>query len=249
VTGFQPGPSPKEVCGITTADAGAVARLHDRGGIPSLGRGRDVSEQLRHGVACRGVAERVERCQQRASQCADETRCLLTVAIERAEDERDDHTTSFACNLTVLGDLLLFSSAQRCECILGRPLHVGCLHRTDEGDVQEEGGAVDDDLDIAPSTRRFYKIEAYSRHRQASKKVPVTLDNEQRTHIDTETVYKRATEVQQFRVLLFQRMIHRVLLFQRMIHRGSGPVSADPRLAWGACAWASSITNMIEYGP
>jgi len=71
VTGVQSGPTPNQVGGITTVDAGAVARLHDRGGIPSLGRGCDVSEQLCHGVACRGVAERVERCQQRASQCAD----------------------------------------------------------------------------------------------------------------------------------------------------------------------------------
>jgi len=44
--------------GITTADAGAVARLNVRGGIPSLGRGCDVTEQLRHRVAFRGVAER-----------------------------------------------------------------------------------------------------------------------------------------------------------------------------------------------
>jgi len=47
VTRVQSGPTRIQVDGITTADAGAVARHHDRGRIPSLGRGCDVSAQLR----------------------------------------------------------------------------------------------------------------------------------------------------------------------------------------------------------
>jgi len=46
VKGVHSGSTQNEVGSITTADAGAVARLHDHGGIPSLGCGCDVSEQL-----------------------------------------------------------------------------------------------------------------------------------------------------------------------------------------------------------
>jgi len=52
VTGYLSGPAPNEVDSITAAHAGVVARIHDHGSVPSLGRGCDVSQQLRHGVAC-----------------------------------------------------------------------------------------------------------------------------------------------------------------------------------------------------
>jgi len=61
---------------------------HDRGSVRSLGCVCNASQQLRHGFACHGIAERFQ--------------CLVA---ERAENEWDDDTASFEFNIGVLGDL------------------------------------------------------------------------------------------------------------------------------------------------
>jgi len=106
--GVQSGPSPNEVGSITTADAGAVARLHDRGGIPgwvaaamslnSCNTGSHAVESLKGSNSASNALRSVLMMPDAISPLPPN---------ELSSHEWND-ATSFACNLRVLGDLVLF---------------------------------------------------------------------------------------------------------------------------------------------
>ena len=108
--GVQSGPTPNEVGSITTADAGAVARLHDRGGIPgwvaaamsfsSCDTGSPAMESLKGSNSASNALRSVLMKPDAFSPVPPN---------ELSSYEWDNGATSFACNLRLLGDLLLFA--------------------------------------------------------------------------------------------------------------------------------------------
>jgi len=115
--------------------------------MPSLGCCFDVYANAPR-FACRGV----ERCKQRALQCADEARCLLTVTADRAETEC---MTTLPASCATSGFYMSCFAAQRRRCILGRTLHVGCFHRTSETSRERLEPSITTSTSGSPSTRGF----------------------------------------------------------------------------------------------